>query len=367
MLRELYWVILSAGLLVLACSKDGASPQNQSGENKMLSFAFADLNPVVKGEIDTTSKTVNVWVPSGTDLKSLKPTIEISSRASISPVSGIAQDFTKPVVYTITAENGNKQAITVTVKTKQSTCLLAEAEITELYSDGVKRVNKFFYTYNASNVLHKIKGVHTVDGKTYSDSASLIYNDAGKLIKITNNRDLIADITYTGNVAQVIRTIPQNLNLHLLNLVNYTFNDKGQVIKLGSVSFMYLSYEYNEQGQLIKTYISNSGKEYLYKMYEYDDKKNPYKDIWISPIISSFSTDLLTGLPKNPVIFFDYGLPEDTQANNRKKSITYNENGSIVGEGTYTYTYNADGYPRTSTNSSGTVKTVMKYSNCSNN
>ncbi|RFS17594.1 hypothetical protein [Emticicia sp. C21] len=367
MLRKLYWVILSAGLLVLACSKDGVSPQKQSGENKMLSFAFADLNPVVKGEIDTISKTVNVWVPSGIDLKSLKPTIEISSGASIIPASGVSQDFTNPVVYTITAANGNKQAIAVNVKSKQSTCLLAEAEITELYSDGMKRVNKFFYTYNASNVLQKIKGVHSVEGKTYSDSVSLSYNETGKLVKITNSRELMVDITYTGNVAEIIRTFPENFKLSLLNFTTYTLNNKGQVTKLEVSPSTYLRYEYNEKEQLEKTYLANGAKEYLYRVFEYDDKKNPYKDIWVSTITYTFSTDLLTGIPKQPVIFFDYGYPQEVQANNWKKTTSYYEDGSIVGSTNYTYTYNADGYPLTMTNSSGSVKTVMKYSNCSNN
>lgn len=367
MLRKLYWVILSVGLLVLACSKDGLSPKNQSGENKMLSFSFTNLNPVIKGEIDTISKTVNVWVPSGTDLKSLKPTIEISLGASISPASDIAQDFSKPVVYTITAENGNKQMITVTVKNKQGNCLLAEAEITALYSDGVKRVNKFFYTYNASNVLQKIKGVHNVEGKTYSDSVSLSYNEAGKLVKITNNRELMVDITYKENVATVIRNFPENYKLSLLNAATYVFNDKGQVTKFEVTASSYLRYEYNEKEQLEKTYFANGAKEYLYRVFEYDDKKNPYKDIWVSPIISTFSTDLLTGLPKQPVIFFDYYYPQEVQANNWKKTTSYYEDGSIVGSTNYAYTYNADGYPLTMTNSSGSVKTVMKYSNCSNN
>ncbi|MDK2834750.1 MAG: hypothetical protein PWR29_223 [Methanolobus sp.] len=77
-------------------------------------FSFSKLNPVVPGVINEDAKTVNLTVPYGTDVKSLVPSI-VHNAASVSPASGVAQDFSKPVTYIITAANGTKQNYIVTV------------------------------------------------------------------------------------------------------------------------------------------------------------------------------------------------------------------------------------------------------------
>ena len=53
-------------------------------------------------------------VPFGTEVTALVPTI-VHTGASVSPASGAAQDFTSPVNYTVTAEDGSTQAYEVTV------------------------------------------------------------------------------------------------------------------------------------------------------------------------------------------------------------------------------------------------------------
>ena len=77
----------------------------------ILKFTIGSSN----GTIDETTHTVAVTVPYGTDVTKLAPVITVSSGATVSPASGATQDFTKPVVYTVTAQNGGKQAYTVTV------------------------------------------------------------------------------------------------------------------------------------------------------------------------------------------------------------------------------------------------------------
>jgi len=66
--------------------------------------------------IDYDNFTVNAEVSFGTDVTALTPTIEVSPGATISPTSLDSQDFTNPVTYTVTAEDGTtKQIWTVTV------------------------------------------------------------------------------------------------------------------------------------------------------------------------------------------------------------------------------------------------------------
>ncbi len=52
--------------------------------------------------------------------RTLAPTFTISPLATLNPPSGSSQDFTNPVTYTVTAENGGTKAYTVTVQTYES-------------------------------------------------------------------------------------------------------------------------------------------------------------------------------------------------------------------------------------------------------
>lgn len=80
-------------------------------EKSILSFVIDGS----EGEINEVSKTVLVYMPEGTDVTHLVPTIEVSEGASVSPASGEAQDFTNPVDYTVTAINGTTATYKVTV------------------------------------------------------------------------------------------------------------------------------------------------------------------------------------------------------------------------------------------------------------
>lgn len=65
--------------------------------------------------IDATAGTVAIQVVNGTSLTALVPTITLSSGATVNPASGVAQDFTSPVVYTVTASDASTKTWTVTV------------------------------------------------------------------------------------------------------------------------------------------------------------------------------------------------------------------------------------------------------------
>ena len=91
----------------------GGTSSSQSSARDITSFVFNGFDPVAVGEIDGTD--IAVHVPPEADLTNLKPEIEISEGATVSPASGAAQDFTEPVEYTVTAENGLTKVYTVTV------------------------------------------------------------------------------------------------------------------------------------------------------------------------------------------------------------------------------------------------------------
>ena len=90
---------------------------NESSEAKILSFVFdrevaeVDSLVVVQPTIDEATKTISFMVADTAKaeyLKALVPTVEVSDKATVTPASGEAQDFSngKVVTYTVTAEDG---------------------------------------------------------------------------------------------------------------------------------------------------------------------------------------------------------------------------------------------------------------------
>ena len=104
-----------------------------SAEAEILTFEFKkDLNETafegdsaitidnvssdLVGIIDSANATVVVKYPFDTlpDKSALIPEITVSANASVSPESGSAQDFSEPVTYNVTAQNGAVKRWTVT-------------------------------------------------------------------------------------------------------------------------------------------------------------------------------------------------------------------------------------------------------------
>ena len=98
------------------CVCDTAS----STETDITSFLFTEQTSAAI--INTTVHTVEIEVANGTDLTSLVPEITVSAGATINPLSGIAQDFSSDVTYTVTAEDATTTQdwiVTVTSSTTQ--------------------------------------------------------------------------------------------------------------------------------------------------------------------------------------------------------------------------------------------------------
>jgi hypothetical protein len=80
---------------------------------------------------------ITVAVPYGTDVTNLIPVIDHTGKA-ISPDAGTPQDFTNPVIYTVTAEDGSTQSYTVTVTVPLNTAkaITAFSIISPVSADG---------------------------------------------------------------------------------------------------------------------------------------------------------------------------------------------------------------------------------------
>lgn len=83
-----------------------------SSEKAITSFKIGTAN----GKINEANHAIVVSFPYGTDATALTPTIAVSADATVLPASGVAQNFTSPVEYTVTAEDGSTQLYIVSVK-----------------------------------------------------------------------------------------------------------------------------------------------------------------------------------------------------------------------------------------------------------
>jgi hypothetical protein len=82
----------------------------------ILTFVLAEQTGAAV--INNTAGTIAIEVENGTTVTALEPTITLSANATVSPVSGAATNFTSPVTYTVTAEDGvteKEYVVTVTV------------------------------------------------------------------------------------------------------------------------------------------------------------------------------------------------------------------------------------------------------------
>ena len=89
--KSLGFLVL-AGILLFSCSK-----VNNDSDKDITIFAIADQITSVITNTSEAVGTIAVTMPNDTNLAALTPTIAISTGASISPASGVVQNFTTVV------------------------------------------------------------------------------------------------------------------------------------------------------------------------------------------------------------------------------------------------------------------------------
>jgi len=109
---------LALFLLVGAAFISSCKKEELSSKKEILSFFFeasknAQLERSFYGDVKQTD--ISAEVAFGVDVTQLIPTIEISRRATLSPQAGVMTDFSGPVAYTVTAEDGTTKTFTTTV------------------------------------------------------------------------------------------------------------------------------------------------------------------------------------------------------------------------------------------------------------
>ena len=74
--------------------------------NSIVNFSYG----AISATINESTGSIDMVVPYGTDLTKLKPSVEVSAFATVSPISGAEVDFSKSdttrVTYTVTSQSG---------------------------------------------------------------------------------------------------------------------------------------------------------------------------------------------------------------------------------------------------------------------
>jgi len=144
-------------LFIISCKSDDNIEVIRSDQKQITVFTIlADQNDTLNENISATlslsdsNRMIKAIVPNGTDITALEPSIKISKNATISPEG--KQDFTNPVVYVVTAEDGSKLTYTV---------------ILEITPSNLKQILNFEFKANENNLLKiDIPGVINETEKT---------------------------------------------------------------------------------------------------------------------------------------------------------------------------------------------------------
>ncbi|RFS16840.1 serine hydrolase [Emticicia sp. C21] len=221
-------------LTLVSCQKE----EPKSSAKDMLTFSFKQAaNPVnmdVEGVI--TGNEIKVSLPGSTTLKGLKATFTTSPLATVT-VNGLnqvsnasANDFTNPVVYKVTAEDGSTKDYTVTINKIPS----SEKQLTGFYLN--------FKTFSGAPTISqaKVSGMNSftvfmpphINPKMvkviFTTSLKAGVSQNNKTVVSGDTLDLSAPITLTviaeDKSTQNYTITPKSINQEIDNLINAFMN-----------------------------------------------------------------------------------------------------------------------------------------------
>ena len=214
-------------------NNNGNNSITKSSAKDITKFSFAALSPVVDATIDIANKTISATLPSSSDLTKLVPTITVSEKATISPATGVAQDFSTEVSYTVTAEDGSTAVWKVNVK-----------------KEVVTANNNLIVNVKNSGALWQLQGLSLFDGKE-------IWNYTANS-EITSSPSIIEENVF-------IQTFDKKI--HCINIKNglenwsFSINAQGNSIPFGSKEQVFWGDGFNNTNVNIYAIDSKTGKK----------------------------------------------------------------------------------------------------------
>ncbi|SNS58234.1 Lectin C-type domain-containing protein [Ekhidna lutea] len=204
-MKNVYIILIAVGSSILFSCSDEESP-SLSDAKKITSFSIDGATV----SIDESGKTISAELPLGSEVTALTPTIVISDKATVSPASGEVQNFTNPVTYTVTAEDGT------------TTSYVASATVVECVDEG----NVISFTFDGKN-YEIVK-----ETKTWRDAASCAVERGGYLAEINSleEQNAIYSQIESSSINAASTTAPDGGNASYLWLGGNDFDTEGSWI-----------------------------------------------------------------------------------------------------------------------------------------
>ena len=153
-----------------------------SSEKDIVTFVLAEQTG--NAVINSTNKTVDIEVAEGTVLTALTPTITVSDFATIDPASGVAQDFTSPVTYTVTAEDATTEDWTVTVSLETGIDQLFDNNLFEVYPNPSQ--GRFTLKLVAETNTDFEISITNLNGQVMMIRTIEVYNELSETLDLTH-------------------------------------------------------------------------------------------------------------------------------------------------------------------------------------
>lgn len=177
-------MLMMAVVCVVGCKKP-------SNEKRIIRFSFT--TPSVTALINESDKTIEAIVPSGTNVRSLTPAIIVSDKATVYPASGVSRDFTNPVTYTVTAEDGSQSVYTVTVTIGvMHTVAVSANPVT-----GGTVTGGGSYESGETCTVSAVANSGYIFNK-WMENGTQVSSDADYTFTVNNDRNLVAKFTIDG-------------------------------------------------------------------------------------------------------------------------------------------------------------------------
>jgi hypothetical protein len=200
-MKRLLISIVALTLFVISCVKEDYFGRSALKEIRYFTLTQQAGNT----EINQDSLIIRVTVAPTANLSQLfADSISLSSYATITPGVGVVQDFSRPVLFTVTAEDGSTAAYTVIVRRGSSTPQLDNGSLDDWYTPTGKNYqepgkdeNTIWATSNAGVVTLSTANVNPVVVSGTDRASEMVTRDLGALGQLVGQR-MAAGTTFTG-------------------------------------------------------------------------------------------------------------------------------------------------------------------------
>lgn len=266
-------------MLIISCQKseDETKVTPKSSEKRIIGDpAIIGLSDVTV-EYDNGIFTYILTVPGSPTITALKLYLNVSPKATISPNPSIERDYSQPVKFTITAEDGSKQDYTIIILTQAvgKSCLptkieeIDTKEYVEFQYDSQKRITRVDCYFRHINVISPY------DPEKHHATLYLTYNATGDLVSAkatgiyyTQGDDFIYKPIYQNG--KFVRLAYRNEYNGADGEINLTVDVQGQIARIGSDDINCNQYIYDKGA---KMQLSSCIGSTIFTSYSYPTNK----------------------------------------------------------------------------------------------